>query len=143
MIAFRELRGDADLRLAIHSQLTEVGPAERSETHSATSSIISLKGKHRKLLDLYYADQISGADFAVEQLLINSQVSTLEAQVQTDEQRKRTRADASTKFEQLEELLAEIEFDGRFQAVSATSSLSFSTGLRNPRVLRGRSFKLS
>jgi hypothetical protein len=32
---------------------------------------------------------------------------------------------------------------GRFQAVSATSSLSFSTGLRNPRVLRGRSFKLS
>jgi GNAT superfamily N-acetyltransferase len=32
---------------------------------------------------------------------------------------------------------------GRFQAVSATSSLSFSTGLRNPRVFRGRSFKLS
>jgi hypothetical protein len=35
------------------------------------------------------------------------------------------------------------EGPGRFQAVSATSSLSFSTGLRNPRVLRGRSFKLS
>jgi transposase len=33
--------------------------------------------------------------------------------------------------------------EGRFQAVSATSSLSFSTGLRNPRVFRGRSFKLS
>ena len=94
-------------------------PAELSEIHSASSSIVALKGKHRKLLDLYYADQISGADFATEQMLINRQISTLEAQALADEQRNKTREEASVKFEKLEELLAEVDFEAIWEEATS------------------------
>lgn len=38
--------------------------------------------------------------------------------------------------------MREAPWSGRFQPVSATSSAGFSAGLRNPKVFRGRWFRL-
>ena len=44
--------------------------------------IASLSLKQRKLLDLYYADQIDGASFSVENERLTSQIATLREEIE-------------------------------------------------------------
>ncbi len=74
----RVLADDADLQSAIRYQLTAHQRAVEPKGPSVAKVIASLQKKERKLLDLYYADQIDSETFGPEHRRLVTQIKTLQ-----------------------------------------------------------------
>ena len=81
--------------------------------------IASLKKKERKLLDLYYADQIDADTFAVEHSDIVTKLKTLEQEVDATEREKGIRAHALDKFDEVADLLGNMDVDQIWNAATS------------------------
>ena len=80
--------------------------------------ITSLKKKERKLLDLYYADQNHSDTFATEHRDIVTKLKTLQQEVDTTEREESLRALALDKFDQVADLLAQMDIDEIWNAAT-------------------------
>jgi hypothetical protein len=63
-----------------------------------TSVIASLQKKERKLLDLYYADQIDADTFSSEHHRLATQIKTLQKEADDFDRDQRTRDEAVTQI---------------------------------------------
>ena len=78
VLGMRVLADDVDLQSAIRHQLTAHQRADAPKGSSVTLVIASLQKKERKLLDLYYADQIDSDTFSSEHRRLVTQIKTLQ-----------------------------------------------------------------
>jgi hypothetical protein len=111
VLGLRVLATDTKLQTAIRTQLTAQNPATPAKGPSVGSVIASLNAKQRKLLDLYYADQISAVIFADEERRLAAQITTLEEEAAGVELAKHCRDQAADEFELVTELLASMDLD--------------------------------
>jgi hypothetical protein len=74
--------------------------------------------KQRKLLDLYYADQISAVIFADEEHRLAAQIAKLEEEVAGVELARRCRDQAADEFELVTALLATMDLDAIWNEAS-------------------------
>jgi site-specific DNA recombinase len=108
VLGLRVLANDAELQAAIREVLNAHRLAEAPSGPSAASTIARLTAKYRKLLDLYYADQIDGESFAAENERLTAQIDTLhEESIRLESDRLREDALAD-RFEGVATLLASI-----------------------------------
>jgi hypothetical protein len=112
------LATDTKLQTAIRAQLSAQSPATPAKGPSVGSVIASLKAKQRKLLDLYYADQISAVIFADEENRLAAQIATLEEEAAGVELAKRCRDQAADEFELVTELLATMDLEAIWNEAS-------------------------
>ena len=85
---------------------------------STTSVIASLRIKERKLLDLYYADKIDQDGFGEESRRLTTQRLTLESEIAEVELALRTREYASLRFEQVANVLTELDLEALWDKAS-------------------------
>jgi site-specific DNA recombinase len=118
VLGLRVLATDTKLQSANRSQLSAQSPATPAKGPSVGSVIASLKAKQRKLLDLYYADQISAVIFADEENRLAAQIATLEEEAAGVELAKRCRDQAADEFELVTELLATMDLEAIWNEAS-------------------------
>jgi site-specific DNA recombinase len=118
VLGMKELANDVDLQWAIRHQLTSHKRVASPKGPSVSSVIASLKKKERKLLDLYYADQIEPDTFAGEHHRIVAQMKTLQKEADDFERDEKIRDQAVTKFDQVAELLANLDLERLWNAAS-------------------------
>jgi hypothetical protein len=112
VLGLRLLATDQDLQDAIREVLNAHRLAAAPKGPSAASSTLaSLTVKHRKLLDLYYADQIDGETFAVENERLTAQINTLLEEIERVEAERRKLDVEADQFEVVAELLASMDVD--------------------------------
>jgi hypothetical protein len=73
--------------------------------------IASLRKKERKLLDLFYVDQIDADTFAAEHRDLTTKIKTLQRESEDFEREQRVYNEAADNFEQVTELLADMDFE--------------------------------
>ncbi len=102
----------------------EVGGVGRQGTAplapNARSTIGVLKGRLRKLLDLYYSDSISAATFTSEEKRLIAQIASLEDEAARLEEQAREKVRAAERFDQVSELLASLDFDAIWERATET-----------------------
>jgi site-specific DNA recombinase len=111
VLGLRLLATDQDLQDAIREVLNAHRLASAPKGPSAASTLASLTVKHRKLLDLYYADQIDGETFAVENERLTAQINTLREETERVEAERRRLDVEADQFEVVAELLASMDVD--------------------------------
>ena len=109
VLGMRVLADDLDLQAAIRHQLTAHRRVESPRGPSVASTIAVLRKSERRLLDLYYAEQIDPDTFAAEHRRITTQIKTLQRESDEFERNERVRDEAVTKFDQVSELLASLD----------------------------------
>jgi hypothetical protein len=83
-----------------------------------TTVIASLKKKERKLFDLYYADQIDSDTFAAEHRDLTTKMKTLQKEFDDFERDEKIRNEAVDKFDQVAELLCNMDFERMWSAAT-------------------------
>jgi site-specific DNA recombinase len=119
VLGLRVLATDADLQWAIRYELSTHQRAMAPKRPSLATVIASLKKKERKLLDLYYADQIDADTFAVEHWHIVTKLKTLQQEVDATEREKSLRAYALDKFDEVSDLLGDMDVDQIWNAATS------------------------
>ncbi len=108
VLGLRVLASDTDLQAAIREQLnSHRGPANHRGP-SVASVVASLKTKERKLLDLYYADQINANTFADESSRLNTQIATLQDEMADTERVKQSRDHLADRFDHVARMLSDL-----------------------------------
>jgi site-specific DNA recombinase len=120
VLGMRVLADDADLQSAIRYQLTAHQRAEEPKGPSVAKVIASLQKKERKLLDLYYADQIDSDTFGPEHRRLVTQIKTLQKEVDDFARDQKTRDDAISKFDQGAAVLVNLDLERLWNAASPT-----------------------
>jgi len=118
VLGMKVLADDADLQSAIRRQLTAHQHAEKPKGPSVTSVIVSLQKKERKLLDLYYVDQIDSGTFSSENRRIVTQIKTLQKEADDFARDQKTRGEAVTKFDEVAALLVNLDVERLWNAAS-------------------------
>jgi hypothetical protein len=113
------LADDVELQAAIRHQLTAHQRTEAPKGPSVASVIASLKKSERRLLDLYYAEQIDPETFAPEHHRIITQLKTLQKEATDFERDQRTRDEAVSKFGQVADLLTNLDIERLWRSASA------------------------
>ena len=119
VLGMRELANDVELQEAIRHQLTAHQRTEAPKGPSVASVIASLKKSERRLLDLYYAEQIDPETFATEHHRIVTQLKTLQKEAMDFERDQRTRDEAVSKFGQVADLLTNLDIERLWRSASA------------------------
>ena len=104
------LGSDSDLMAAIASELSREAPDQVAKDRSLAASISALKVRQKKLLDLYYADQIEGGQFATENRDLARQVATMENERGDATRARDARTGAAAAFHRVTELLQSVDF---------------------------------
>ena len=111
LVGLRELSRDLGLQEDIRAGFRAAMAPDDARDSSVRSTLASLTTKKRKLLDLYYADQIDGPDFAIEDRRLSTQMSLLEAEIaEHDAAREKHLAQEAT-FEALISKFEVLDFD--------------------------------
>ena len=118
VLGLRVLSDDQDLQVAIRHQLTAHRRLEAPTGPSVAKVLDSLHKKQRKLLDLHYAEQIDADTFAAENGRITTQMKTLQQEADEFERDQKMREEAVNKFDQVAELLANLDFERLWEAAS-------------------------
>ena len=111
VLGMRVLAEDEDLQQAIRNELASQAGGGADAVPSARSTVATLHGKLRKLLDLYYADSISDATFAAEEKRLNTQIASLEDEAARLEAETLQRAHASERFDEVSDLLNSLDLE--------------------------------
>ncbi len=117
LLALRLIRDDDELQTAIRSGLERrtVGrQAHGRRQADQRRQITDLERQRHKLLQLYYADQITPEGFQNEERRIADQITALTA----DEAPDPPQADTADQFDHVVALLAEIEWDQIWEAAT-------------------------
>ena len=96
--------------MTFHASMCWPISTARTRTTRSSRNRRSLS-RRRKLLDLYFADQISADIFADEEHRLAAQIATLEEEVADVELARRGRDQAADEFELVTDLLASMDFD--------------------------------
>jgi site-specific DNA recombinase len=118
VLGMRVLADDLNLQAAIRYQLTAHQRVAAPKGPSVTSVLASLEKKKRKLLDLYYAEQIDSDTFATEHRRIVTQMKTLQQEADDFVRDEKVRNEAVSKFDQVAELLAKMDLERIWLAAS-------------------------
>ncbi len=118
VLGLRVLADDVDLQHAIRHQLNSHRREQAPQRPSETSAAASLKAKERKLLDLFYADRIDADAFAAEHLRLTQRMKALHDELAAIELERNQRDMASSRFDQLAALLADLDLERLWQAAS-------------------------
>ena len=114
------LANDGQLYDAIRHELGRQGAGTRSAKPMHAGAVAKLRQTRQKLLDLYYADNISPSMFADEERLLTKQIETHELQAAAAieaRQRQNILADHSGR---VAAQLRELDIDRIWEAASAT-----------------------
>ena len=111
VLGIRVLAEDEDLQQAIRGALASQDGSEATAVPSARSTISVLRGRLRKLLDLYYADSISDGTFSAEERRLNAQIASLEEEAGRLEGEALERVQAAERFDQVSELLTSLDLE--------------------------------
>ncbi len=111
VLGLRVLASDVDLQSAIREQLNSHRVPENHRGPSVASVVASLKTKERKLLDLYYADQIDAETFAEESRRLTTQIMTLQDEMADFERKRQSRDHLASRFDHVAQLLADLNVD--------------------------------
>ena len=113
LVGLRELTNDTDLQAAIRDELTahhrDRPPEPAGPTAAATIRALTLK--RGKLLDLYYADQITPEAFAPEEQRLTAQIATLQVQAEALDAEHQQRDRDAERFDNLTEVLNSLDLD--------------------------------
>lgn len=125
VIGLRLLATDADLRDAIRRQLGLAGGADgraarapQATKRPGERSVETLETQRRKLLELYYADQIGADLFAEEEARLRGRIEIqrqLEAQAVKESE---TASEAALRFEEITSLLADLDLATAWDAAT-------------------------
>lgn len=110
-VAMRVLAEDEALQAAIRQELCGRATGAQTAQPSRSGAIVQLRQKRKKLLDLYYADQITPSMFNEEETRLTRQIEAIEGEAEqrlNEIQRHRVLADH---FEQVAALLRTIDID--------------------------------
>jgi len=119
VLGLRVLATDVDLQRAIRYELSTHQRTASPKGPSFGTVIASLKKKERKLLDLYYADQIDPDTFAVEHRDIVTKLKTLQQEVDDAQREESVRALALDKFDEVAVLLGDMDVDQIWNAATS------------------------
>lgn len=111
LLGMRVLARDLELQAAIRLQLTTHRRSTAPRGPSVATVIASLRKKERKLLDLFYVDQIDADTFAAEHRDLTTKIKTLQRESEDFEREQRVYNEAADNFEQVTELLADMDFE--------------------------------
>lgn len=111
VLGMRVLTSDLCLQRAIRHQLTAHQRAAPPKGPSLTTVIASLKKKERKLLDLYYGEQIDPHTFAAERRDIITKMKTLQKESDDLEREQKVRNEVA-------ELLSKMDFEQMWGAAT-------------------------
>ncbi len=111
LLGMRVLKSDESLQAAIRYQLTAHRRTQTRTGPSAGSVIASLATKQRKLLDLYYGEQIDAETFDAENRRLTTLMKTLQSEAMEIDREQREREEAVERFDQVAELLAGMDVD--------------------------------
>ena len=111
LLGMRVLKSDESLQAAIRHQLTAHRRTRTCTGPSAGSVIASLEKKQRKLLDLYYGEQIDAETFDAENRRLTTLIKTLRSEAIEIDREQREHEEAVERFDQVAELLAGMDVD--------------------------------
>ncbi|HEX3842644.1 MAG TPA: recombinase family protein [Acidimicrobiales bacterium] len=117
VLGLRLIGTDQALQEAIRKQLAggrrsePRGEARRRSRRRPAESLAALTERRRKLLELYYQDQITGALFKEEEGLIASQIEATHAEAGREEQADSERDGLALRFEQVVSVLSTLDID--------------------------------
>lgn len=117
-LAITLLGSDADLLQAIHDELTRERPDESLRERSTSAAIAALKARQKKLLALYYADQIDGVQFGAENADLVQRIASMEKERGAARRAREARTGAAAAFDQVAELLESADFGILWDAAS-------------------------
>jgi site-specific DNA recombinase len=120
VLGIRVLADDVDLQSAIRHQLTAHRRAEEPKGPSVTLVIASLQKKERKLLDLFYSDQIESDTFSSEHRRIATQIKTLQKEADDFAKDQKTREEAVDKFDQIAALVVNLDLERLWNVANPT-----------------------
>lgn len=106
--------------IAVRHQLTAHRRAETPKGPSATLVIAPLQKKERKLLDLYYADQIDSDTFSTEHHRLIGQIKTFQKEADDYARDQKTRDEALEKSDEVAALLVNLDLESLWNAASPT-----------------------
>ena len=102
---------DPDLQEAIREALSAHRRVAEPPGPSVKSTVAKLNRKLEKLLELYYAEQIDGERYAVEERRLTSQIATLEAEETARAAEVRLMEEAANRFEEVATVLSSLDVD--------------------------------
>jgi len=114
VLALRLLGRDEGLQEAIRRQLAGAGRREPQASRRRTrqrpgEALAELTRRRKKLLDLYYQDQISGELFAEEEERMIAEIAALQKDASEDEQREAEADSLSVRFEAVAAALRDLD----------------------------------
>ncbi len=115
----RLLAEDSELQTAIRHELDRHEPEPRQQREDRRHGVATLQQKRRKLLDLHYADQISGEAFAAEEARLAQQIDALRLADDQAETQQQQRNELRERFEEVAALLARLDIDALWEAATS------------------------
>jgi hypothetical protein len=119
-LAMRVLAEDEHLQGAIRRELGRQGTGAPSAKPTGAGTVAKLRQKRQKLFDLYYADKITPAVFAEEELSLTRQIEAHEAEAHEARSHRQRQGLLSDHFERVATLLRNLDLDRLWEAVSET-----------------------
>lgn len=122
VLGLRLIGSDERLREAIRKELSagERRPRQgRSSPASASAvTLAALLEERRKLLRLYYADQIAGNLYAEEEARLSAQIGAMRAAADDEAAEEQRFAEVAKRFDEIATYLADIDIDALWQAAT-------------------------
>jgi Resolvase, N terminal domain len=118
VLGLRLLAHDEDLRTAIRYELDRNEPEPTQRNQGRDRTIASLQLKRRKLLDLHYDDHITAEAFADEEARLAAQIESLRLEDERVQAQHTERNELSDRFEEVANLLANIDIDTVWEAAT-------------------------
>ncbi len=120
VLALRLLGGDERLQEAIRRQLSgaagrEAAPSRRRARQHPGEALAALSERRRKLVELYYREQISAEGFAEEEQRLMDQIQAVRAGASEDRQRDSESVSLSVRFEAVAEALRNLDISNVWQ----------------------------
>ena len=117
-LAIRVLGEDQDLQDAIRQQLRGRVTEQRTAKPSRSGAVTQLRQKRQKLLELHYADQISGAMFAEQEAMLTRQIEAIEEDSAQTLEEVKQRTMLANEFEQVATMLRTMDTDAIWNAAN-------------------------
>ena len=117
-LAMRVLAEDKQLQAAIRHELGRQGSGARSAKPTSAGTVAKLRQRRNKLLELYYADKISPATFAEEELSLTRQIEAHEREATEAADSRQRQTVLADHFERVAAMLREVDIDRIWDAAN-------------------------
>ncbi len=128
-LAMRVLADDKELQNAIRHELSRQGTGAQSAQPTRSGTVAKLRQKRQKLLDLYFADNISPSMFAEAEGPLTKQIDALEREAAEATASRERRTVLADHFEQVATLLRDLDLDTIWEAANDDEKRTLVTEL--------------